>query len=392
MSTGFKLLLFVALLFGAFWAYQWRMKDMRVLLVDGFHGPRSASNPGPTAGTNERPTTPERSAAWQDVSPDISPVPRVLEPITSNVVRVRWRVREEEQEPAAPLEDPRQGEGLPIVDPEGQSFENVVVTELPGPRFTSGRESDESISFHSGEDREFAELKREENMVHVNLVRADEPAPDEPEQRDAEALRRADKAADRADERKSEVQVPPVGKNMTEIVHVVVEGETLWKIAEHYLGKGYRANKLVDWNPDRIKDSGVVRTGTKLRVRLPLQKTRSDSRKDAAKRVIRTEKNERKNAAKKDRESRTSKAPRDTARRGVLKTVTHEVKKGDTLAKLARRYFGGEAGPESWRRIFDANRSLIKDPHRLTVGKRLTIPVLADGTGGPSAGKRAKNS
>lgn len=50
---------------------------------------------------------------------------------------------------------------------------------------------------------------------------------------------------------------------------------------------------------------------------------------------------------------------------------THVVEKGDTLYKLARQYYNDQS---KWRRIWDANRSVISDPDKLQVGTRLAIP------------------
>lgn len=49
--------------------------------------------------------------------------------------------------------------------------------------------------------------------------------------------------------------------------------------------------------------------------------------------------------------------------------TTHVVKKGDTLRKLADRYYGE---PGKWRVIAKANK--IKDPNKLKVGRKLRIP------------------
>lgn len=49
--------------------------------------------------------------------------------------------------------------------------------------------------------------------------------------------------------------------------------------------------------------------------------------------------------------------------------TTHVVKKGETLRKLADRYYGE---PGKWRVIAKANK--IKDPSKLKVGRKLRIP------------------
>lgn len=50
---------------------------------------------------------------------------------------------------------------------------------------------------------------------------------------------------------------------------------------------------------------------------------------------------------------------------------THTVVKGNTLWGIAQKYYG--SGP-AWPRIFDANRSKIKDPHWIYPGQVFVIP------------------
>ncbi|MCB9865272.1 MAG: LysM peptidoglycan-binding domain-containing protein [Phycisphaerales bacterium] len=49
----------------------------------------------------------------------------------------------------------------------------------------------------------------------------------------------------------------------------------------------------------------------------------------------------------------------------------HVVAKGDTLYSIARAYYNDQA---KWRTIYDANRSAIPDPNKLSVGQELIIP------------------
>lgn len=51
------------------------------------------------------------------------------------------------------------------------------------------------------------------------------------------------------------------------------------------------------------------------------------------------------------------------------RTRTYTVKRGDTLSKIASRYPG-----QSWQRIYNANKSKIKNPNRIYPGTVLTIP------------------
>lgn len=49
----------------------------------------------------------------------------------------------------------------------------------------------------------------------------------------------------------------------------------------------------------------------------------------------------------------------------------HVVVKGDTLGKLAEKYYGD---PSLYTKIFEANRDRIEDPDRIQVGWKLKIP------------------
>ena len=52
-------------------------------------------------------------------------------------------------------------------------------------------------------------------------------------------------------------------------------------------------------------------------------------------------------------------------------TQWHEVKKGETLWKIAERYYGdGSLYPK----IFEANKDTLKDPNLIRAGQKLRIP------------------
>jgi nucleoid-associated protein YgaU len=52
-------------------------------------------------------------------------------------------------------------------------------------------------------------------------------------------------------------------------------------------------------------------------------------------------------------------------------TRWYSVKKGDTLASIAKRFYGDGT---AWRKIYDANRGAIPDPNRISPSIRLRIP------------------
>ncbi|HEX6107138.1 MAG TPA: LysM peptidoglycan-binding domain-containing protein [Gemmatimonadales bacterium] len=50
---------------------------------------------------------------------------------------------------------------------------------------------------------------------------------------------------------------------------------------------------------------------------------------------------------------------------------TYTVVKGDSLSKIAKRYYGDA---QQWRRIYEANRDQIKDPDLIHPGQTFRIP------------------
>ena len=51
---------------------------------------------------------------------------------------------------------------------------------------------------------------------------------------------------------------------------------------------------------------------------------------------------------------------------------TYEVKSGDSLSKIAKRVYGNAS---AWKRIYEANRDLLKDPDKIFPGQKLKIPA-----------------
>lgn len=52
-------------------------------------------------------------------------------------------------------------------------------------------------------------------------------------------------------------------------------------------------------------------------------------------------------------------------------TQTHVVQPGDTLSKIAEKYYGDAA---LYTKIFQANRDLLSDPNKIRPGQKLRIP------------------
>jgi nucleoid-associated protein YgaU len=72
--------------------------------------------------------------------------------------------------------------------------------------------------------------------------------------------------------------------------------------------------------------------------------------------------------------SSTAPAPAPPAPTGTTGTTsgrTYIVVKGDSLSKIAKREYGDA---NKWRRIYEANQDLIKDPDLIYPGQTLKIP------------------
>jgi nucleoid-associated protein YgaU len=55
----------------------------------------------------------------------------------------------------------------------------------------------------------------------------------------------------------------------------------------------------------------------------------------------------------------------------VSQQELYKVKSGDSLSKISSRIYGD---PSQWRKIYDANRDIIKNPDMIHPGQELVIP------------------
>ena len=56
----------------------------------------------------------------------------------------------------------------------------------------------------------------------------------------------------------------------------------------------------------------------------------------------------------------------------ALAAQQYTVKSGDTLSKLAERFYNA---PGKWEKIYDANKDILKNPNYIYIGMKLTIPA-----------------
>ena len=54
-------------------------------------------------------------------------------------------------------------------------------------------------------------------------------------------------------------------------------------------------------------------------------------------------------------------------------TKIYVVVSGDSLSKIAKREYGNA---NEWKRIYEANQDLLKDPDKIYPGQKLKIPPL----------------
>jgi len=51
--------------------------------------------------------------------------------------------------------------------------------------------------------------------------------------------------------------------------------------------------------------------------------------------------------------------------------TVYEIQAGDTLSAIAKRHYGNA---NDWRKIYEANRDVIKNPDLIYPGQKITIP------------------
>jgi nucleoid-associated protein YgaU len=61
-----------------------------------------------------------------------------------------------------------------------------------------------------------------------------------------------------------------------------------------------------------------------------------------------------------------------TAKATIPGTQEYTVKLGDSLSKLAERFYNSTS---KWEKIYEANRDTVKNPHYIYVGQKLMIPA-----------------
>ncbi len=120
----------------------------------------------------------------------------------------------------------------------------------------------------------------------------------------------------------------------------VVEGDTLWRIAQRELGDGGRWREILNANTDVIPGDGGVTVG--MQIRLPGRAPASGQG------------------------DQTQSTPRATSG-----TRSYTVREGDTLSRIASRELGSVSRMQE---ILDLNRGVLDDADMIRVGMTIRLP------------------
>lgn len=140
---------------------------------------------------------------------------------------------------------------------------------------------------------------------------------------------------------------------------VVKEGDTLWSIAADVYGDGKLHKKLGEYNKSRLGSGGQLRVGASLLIpdkNVLLGKAQVPATTETAE--AKNEKPATSIAAKSEATKKSGKG-------------TYVVKKGDTLAAIAKRELGS-AG--RWEEILELNSSELDDENSIRAGMTIKLP------------------
>jgi nucleoid-associated protein YgaU len=73
--------------------------------------------------------------------------------------------------------------------------------------------------------------------------------------------------------------------------------------------------------------------------------------------------------------SSTAPPPAKPAPAAPPQIETYTVVAGDSLSKIAKRHYGNA---NDWKKIFEANRDILKDPDKIFPGQTLKLPPKAE--------------
>jgi len=135
-----------------------------------------------------------------------------------------------------------------------------------------------------------------------------------------------------------EIGKSQVSQNSEQNIYVVVKGDNLWKIAVEKYNDGYTWSKIAQAN--NLKNPSVLEVGQKLI--LPAI----------------------------DKKEVITQNKVVTGNTGIVAGGEYKVVRGDSLWKIAVRVYGDGY---QWTKIWQANKSKLRDPGKLEIGMVLMI-------------------
>ena len=116
------------------------------------------------------------------------------------------------------------------------------------------------------------------------------------------------------------------------IAYTVMPGDSLWKIAARFYGSGEFWRRIYEENEAVIRNPGRIYAGQVFYIRL-LKAAGTEG---------------------------------DNRNRSI-----YTVQRGDNLWKIAWKIYGSG---DFWRRIYDANKDVIRNPWHIRIGQEIVIP------------------
>ncbi len=132
------------------------------------------------------------------------------------------------------------------------------------------------------------------------------------------------------------------------VTYTVLPGDSLWRIAARFYGRGELWRKIYEDNAASIRDPGRIRAGQQLRIYLTEERTSTSNAGTAG----------------------TSNAVGSVVTDGMGRKI-YRVAPGDNLWTISRKVYGTGG---LWGRIYQANRTMVIDPRWLYRGQVLVIP------------------
>lgn len=131
-------------------------------------------------------------------------------------------------------------------------------------------------------------------------------------------------------------------------VYVIRPGDTLSNIAARELGSASLADNIFLFNRGVILDPDHLMVGVK--INLPARDGGTGYAESPS--------------SPQDPSASTRRPTQGLGR-------VHRVVRGDTLSSIALQYYGSSS---AWRFLYEANKSVVPDPNRLSVDTELSIP------------------